>query len=91
VAGWRLRRVLFVAALLSLVSLAAPWISILTAGEDTSRHHGHRRVDFAERHFRGDGSGRDRPQKARIVGGFGGTSCAFLARVRNVDQGSLLD
>jgi hypothetical protein len=32
VAGWRLRRFLFVAALLSLVSLGAPWISILTAG-----------------------------------------------------------
>jgi hypothetical protein len=32
VAGWRLRPFLFVAALLSLVSLAAPWISILTAG-----------------------------------------------------------
>jgi hypothetical protein len=31
-AGWRLRLFLFVAALLSLVSLGAPWISILTAG-----------------------------------------------------------
>jgi hypothetical protein len=32
VAGWRLRPFLFVAALLSLVSLVAPWISILTVG-----------------------------------------------------------
>jgi hypothetical protein len=32
VAGWRLRPFLFVAALLSLVSFGAPWISILTAG-----------------------------------------------------------
>jgi hypothetical protein len=32
VAGRRLRRLLFVAALLSLASFGAPWISILTAG-----------------------------------------------------------
>ena len=31
-AGWRLRPFLFVAALLSLASFGAPWISILTVG-----------------------------------------------------------
>jgi hypothetical protein len=77
VAGWRLRCFLFVAALLSLVSLAAPWISILTAGEDTSRHHGHSCNDFVDRNSCDDGSGRDRPQKVWIMGGFGGASSAF--------------
>jgi hypothetical protein len=59
-------------------------------GQDTSRHHSHSRTGFADRNSRDDGSGRDRPQKAWITGGFVGTSSTFLARVRIIDWSGLL-